>query len=98
MAKGYVVAFYKEVIDADRLAAYAPLASKAIAEAGGRILVRGGRVKALESGIEERSVVIEFDSFEAACTFYDGDAYQAALEALGEGAVVRELRAVEGVD
>ena len=91
MAKGYVVAFYKEVIDADRLAAYAPLASKAI-------LVRGGRVKALESGIEERSVVIEFDSFEAACTFYDGDAYQAALEALGEGAVVRELRAVEGVD
>mgnify|MGYP003986395851 CR=1 FL=1 len=98
MAKAYVIAFYREVKDADRLAAYAPLATKAIAEAGGRILVRGGRVKALESGTEERTVVIEFDSYEAACTYYDGDAYQAALEALGEGAVVREIRAVEGVD
>lgn len=98
MAKGYVIAFYKEVKDADRLAAYAPLATKAIAEAGGRILARGGRVKALEAGIEERTVVIEFDSFETACTYYDGDAYQAALEALGADAVVRELRAVEGAD
>jgi uncharacterized protein (DUF1330 family) len=43
-------------------------------------------------------VVIEFDSFEAACAHYDGAAYQEALQALGDGAVVREVRAVEGVD
>ena len=98
MAKGCIVAFYKEVKDPDRLAAYAPLAGQAIAEADGRILVRGGRVKALEAGIEERTVVIEFDSFETACTYCDGDAYQAALKAHGAGAVVREIRAVEGVD
>jgi len=98
MAKGYIIAFYQSVNDPDRLAEYAPLAGKAIAEAGGRILVRGGQVKALENGVAERTVVIEFDSYDDALNYYAGDAYQAALAALDEGAVVREIRAVEGVE
>jgi uncharacterized protein (DUF1330 family) len=98
MAKGYIIAFYEAVNDAGRLAAYAPLAGKAIEEAGGRILVRGGKVKALENGKEERTVVIEFDSFDTALSYFAGDAYQAALAALGKDAVIREIRAVEGVD
>ena len=98
MPKGYIVAMYREVKDPKRLAAYAELAGKAIKEAGAKILVRGGRVKALESAVEERTVVLEFPSFDAALEYFEGPSYQKALAALGEGAVVRELRAVEGVD
>jgi uncharacterized protein (DUF1330 family) len=41
-------------------------------------------------------VLIEFDSVEQAVAAHDSAAYQAALEALGDGAV-RDLRIVEAV-
>ncbi|MEE2716721.1 MAG: DUF1330 domain-containing protein [SAR324 cluster bacterium] len=98
MPKGYIVAMYREIKDQERLAEYAKLAGQAIEKAGAKALVRGGRVKALESAVEERTVVLEFPSYEAALEYYEGEPYQKALAALGEGAVVRELRAVEGVE
>lgn len=98
MAKGYIIAMYHRIKDADRLAAYALIAGRAIAENGGRILARGGRVKDPESGVDERTVIIEFDSFDAALGHYQSDTYQEALKALGADAVVRDIRVVEGVD
>ena len=44
----------------------------------------------------DRTVLIEFDSVEQAAAVHDSADYQAALAALGNGAV-RDLRIVEGV-
>lgn len=97
MAKSYLVAFYREVSDPAALAAYGELAVPAIKGAGGRFLVRGGRVEAYEHGLKERTVVVEFDSFEQAVATYNSKDFKAALEKLGDGAV-RDVRVVEGVD
>ena len=97
MAKGYWVSCYRAVRNPDALGEYAKLAGPAIEAGGGRFLARGGRVQAYEAGIEERTVVIEFPSFEQAVATHDGEAYRAAVAKL-EGAVERDLRLVEGVD
>jgi uncharacterized protein (DUF1330 family) len=96
MAKGYWVVFYRSVSNPDALAQYAKPATDAILAAGGRFVARGVAVKALEAGIKERSVVIEFDSPAKAIEAYDSPAYQAARKLL-EGAVERDVRILEGV-
>jgi uncharacterized protein (DUF1330 family) len=97
MAKGYWIALYREIRDPDKLAAYAELAGVAIQAGGGRFLARGGAVQAYEQGLEERAVLIEFPSYEAAVATYEGDGYQEALKRLGDAAD-RDLRIVEGLD
>lgn len=92
----YWVSTYLEVTDTDKLRAYAELAGPAITGAGGRFLARGTAAAAYEEGREERTVLIEFDSVEAAVACHDSDAYQEALVALGDGAR-RDLRIVPGV-
>jgi len=96
MAKGYWVSAYHEVHDDTKLGAYAALAGPAIAEGGGTFLARGVAAQAYEAGIAQRTVIIEFESVEAAIACHDSPGYQAALEALGD-AVTRDLRVVEGV-
>jgi uncharacterized protein (DUF1330 family) len=96
MAKAYFVSFYRQIKDPAKLAAYAKLAGPAIEAAGGRFLARGTAEKAYESGLLERSVIIEFDSVAQAVAMHDGPHYQAALEALGDGAV-RDIRIIPGV-
>ena len=96
MAKAYWIAFYREIKDADKLAAYAKLAGPAIQAAGGKFLVRGTPAKTYEAGENQRTVMIEFDSVAAATAAHDSAGYQAALAALGDGAV-RDIRIVEGV-
>jgi uncharacterized protein (DUF1330 family) len=96
MAKAYWVVCYREIKDPAKLAAYGKLAVPAIQEAGGRVLARGTAVKAYESGQLERTVVIEFDSVDQATAAHDTPAYQAALKALGDGAV-RDMRVVPGI-
>jgi uncharacterized protein (DUF1330 family) len=96
MAKAYWIACYRKITDPAKLAAYAQLAGPAILAAGGRFLARGMAAKAYEDGVLERTVLIEFDSIEQATTVHDSDEYQAALAALGDGAV-RDLRIVPGV-
>ena len=97
MAKGYWISAYREIKDATKLAAYAELAAPAVIENGGRFLVRGGQIRAKEDAVEQRTVVVEFDSFDAAVATYESDEYKAALEKLKDG-VVRDFRIVEGVD
>lgn len=97
MAKGYWVSAYRTINDPEKLAAYNALAGAAVQAAGGRLLSAGGRVGAYEAGVEERVVLIEFDSFEQAVAARDGAAYQEALAALGDGAD-RDFRIVEGLD
>ncbi len=96
MAKAYWIACYRSVSDPAALADYAKLAGPAIQAVGGRFLARGVAAKAYEAGLEQRTVVIEFDSVAQAIAAHDSPGYQAALAALGAGAE-RDMRIVEGV-
>lgn len=98
MAKGYWIAFYRAVHDAEKLAAYAKLAGPAIQAAGGKFLARGTAAHAYEAGVLQRTVLVEFPSVSAAAACHDGPAYQEALRVLGKGSVDRDLRIVEGAD
>jgi uncharacterized protein (DUF1330 family) len=95
MAKAYWINTYRSISNPAAMEAYAKLAGPAIQSSGGRFLVRGNPAKAYESGLMQRVVVIEFDSLEQALAAHDTDAYQAALAALGDGAV-RDIRIAEG--
>jgi len=95
MAKGYWVVGYRSIRKPEALAAYAKLAGPAIQAAGGRFLARGTPAKVYEAGLEQRTVVIEFDSVAAAIAAHDSAGYQAALKALGDAAE-RDMRIVEG--
>lgn len=97
MAKAYWIAFYRSIKNPDALAAYAKLAGPAVQAAGGRFLARGMPAKVYEAGLNQRTVMIEFDSVQAAIAAHDSPGYQEALKALGKDSVERELRIVEGV-
>ncbi|MFI5621839.1 DUF1330 domain-containing protein [Nocardioides sp. NPDC051685] len=91
----YWVSVYQEMRDEQKMAAYAALAGPALTAAGGRVIARDLPAKVYEAGINQRTVIIEFDSVEAATAAHDSPAYQEALAALGDG-VVREIRIVPG--
>ena len=95
MPKGYWITLYRSVSNPEALAEYARLAVPPIEAGGGRFLVRGMPTQVVEGGINERTVVIEFDSVQKAIATYQSPAYQAALKAL-DGAAVRDMRFVEG--
>jgi len=97
MPKGYWVSVYRTISDPEKLAAYNELARAAVQAFGGRTLIRGGRVAAYDAGIAERTILVEFDSFEQAVAARESAAYQQALDALAD-AVERDFRIVEGVD
>ena len=96
MAKAYWVNTFRSVRDPQRLAAYIERAGPVMREAGGRFLARGLPARAFESGVVERTVVIEFDSVEQAVAAYESPGYQEALRVLGDGAE-RDLRIIEGL-
>ena len=95
MAKGYWIVCYHSIKNPDALAAYAKLAAPSIQAAGGRYLVRGNPTKVYEGGLNQRTVVIEFDSVQKAIAAHDGAGYQDALKLLGDAAK-RDMRIVEG--
>ena len=97
MPKGYWVSVYRTISDPEKLAAYNELARPAVKAGGGRTFVVGGRVVAHDAGIAERTVLVEFDSFEQAVATRESAAYQEALAALSDG-VERDFRIVEGID
>ena len=92
----YWISIYQEILDEAKLAAYAELAGPALREAGGTFIARGLPEQTYEAGKQTRTVIIEFDSVEAATAAHDGVAYQEALAAL-DGGAVRDLRIVPGV-
>ena len=96
MAKAYWIACYRSIKNPQALADYAKLAAPAIQAAGGKFLVRGAPAKTYEAGLNQRVVVIEFDSVAQATAAHDSKAYQDALKLLGNGAE-RDIRIVEAV-
>lgn len=96
MAKAYWITFYRSISDPAAVAEYARLAGPAIQAAGGKFLARGGVARTYEQGLNQRTVITEYESVEKAIASYESPAYQAALKALGNGAV-RDIRIVEGL-
>ena len=95
MPKGYWVTFYRTISNSDALAAYAKLATPAIEAGGGRFLARGVPAKTYDDAVNERAVVIEFESVEKAIATFESPAYQAATKLL-VGAVDRDVRILHG--
>src|SRR5258708_37505124 len=86
MAKAYWVSTYRSISNPDALAAYAKLAGPALTAAGGRFLARGMAAQVYEAGIQQRTVLLEFDSVEAARAGHDSPAPEEERAALGGGA------------
>ena len=96
MPKAYWIANYRSISNPAAVSAYGELAGPALKAAGGRILARSTPAKTYEHGLNQRIVVIEFDSVAAAVAAYESDAYKTALRVLGNAAD-RDLRIVEGL-
>ena len=96
MPKAYWVVSYRSMKNPEAWMAYARLAVPAIESAGGRFLVRSNPAKIFEAGLNQRVVLVEFDSLDKAIACHDTPAYKDALKALGTGNVERDMRVVEG--
>jgi len=98
MKKGYIVAEVK-VHDVAAFDSYRPLSEAAIAQYGGRFVIRGGAAEVLEGpwSAPQRLIVIEFDSVEQAKHFYYSDEYQAARK-MRENAGEMNMLVVSGVE
>jgi len=95
--KAYWIA-HVDVTDPDQYSQYTQRAPSAFALYGGRILARGGRSEAMEGrSTPQRSVVIEFDSYELAVACYHSALYQEA-RGYREGVALAEVIIVEGVE
>jgi len=96
MKKGYWVVAYRSISDESALRAYGALAVPAVQSFGGRFLTNStSQVQAHEAGLQQRTIVVEFDSYDIALAAHESEAYQQALQALGAGAE-RDYRIVEG--
>jgi uncharacterized protein (DUF1330 family) len=93
----YWISLYREILDEAKVAAYAELAGPALRAAGGTFIARGLPEQTYEAGASTRTVLIEFDSVEAARAAHESPAYQEALAAL-DGGAVRDMRIVPGVE
>jgi len=79
MPRGYFLGEF-EITDPATYELYRAKVPDIISAHGGRILVRGGDPQPFDGTmLQRRFVIVEFDSPEAARTFYYSDAYQAVL-------------------
>ena len=95
MAKAYWVVTYRSMKNEKAWRDYVKIAVPALEAAGGRFLVAGMPAKTWESGMNQRVVLVEFESLQKAIAAHDTPAYKEALRALGDGAE-RDIRVVEG--
>jgi len=96
MKRGYWVVAYRSISDQSAVKAYGALAVPAVQSFGGRFLTGStSQVQAHEAGMQQRTIVVEFDSYDIALAAHKSEAYQKALQTLGSGAE-RDYRIVEG--
>jgi uncharacterized protein (DUF1330 family) len=97
MPKGYWIVCYRSISNPDLVAEYGKLAATALATHGARYLARGAPTKTYEAGLNQRTVVIEFGSVEAAITAHNSPDYQAAMKVLNNAAE-RDFRILGGLE
>ena len=87
---------YRAIADEAAVKAYGALAVPALESFGARFLTRStSQVEPHEAGLQLRTIIVEFDSYDTALAARNSEAYQEALQALGSGAE-RDFRIVEG--
>lgn len=94
--KGYWVV-RGHILDSVEYKKYIELAGSAIKKHSGTFLSRGGKQDEKEGSGYERTVIIEFNSFNEAISCYNSDEYQSALEFVKSSAQ-RLVVITEGVD
>ena len=95
MSKGYVVANIR-VKDQEKFQQFSGMAGPAIKKYGGKVLARGPEADRLEGDVSGIVMMIEFQSKEAANTFYYSEEYQAA-KAAREACSDTDFMIIEGV-
>jgi uncharacterized protein (DUF1330 family) len=96
MPKGYMLSAHRSTANPKKREAYIKLAVPALQKSGGKIIVSTDDVVIKENGIKERTVLIEFDSFDQAIKAYESQDYQEALKAM-DGGADRDFRIFEGL-
>ena len=66
MPKGYILAAHRSPANPKKRNAYIKLALPAIASAGGKFIAQTTDIIAKENGINERTVLVEFETLEKA--------------------------------
>ncbi len=94
--KGYIVCVYENIEDQEVLKNYAVKAKNAVDKYKGNFLIRGGNKITTEGKEFIRTVVIEFESFDAAKNFFYSNEYKAA-HAILSNSVVRNHQIIEGI-
>jgi uncharacterized protein (DUF1330 family) len=79
MPKAYVIA-QADVIDKDAYALYVSGTALAFEKYGAKALARGGKLEIMEGRAHPRAVILEFESFELAKSYYHSDEYQSARQ------------------
>ena len=74
------------VLDPEKLQAYAPLAAVAVEAHGGRYLARGGAHETTEGSNYARNVIVCWPDMATAQKAYHSPEYQNARDVLGDGA------------
>ena len=96
MAKGYWVVRV-DVTDPEQFKLYQAFVGPFLDAHDGRFLVRGGRHAVPEGTARQRTVVVEFPSYEAALRAYDSAEYQGGIDMRQDAAVV-DFVVVEGYE
>jgi uncharacterized protein (DUF1330 family) len=92
----YVIADVREAWDADKLDEYRRRNTEAVANHGGRFVVRGGEHELLEGEWDTlRLVVIEFPDMDAARAWWTSDEYE-AIKPLRRGGSTTNIVLVDG--
>ena len=95
MPKGYLISHIR-VHDKDAFEEFKKLSGAAIAKYNGKVLVRNPSPDHREGGAKGLAILIEFESYEAAKSFYESDTYTEA-RAVREKISDTDLILVEGL-
>ena len=95
MEKGYWVV-RAHIDNLEEYSKYIDIASSIIENHNGRFLIRGGKQTEFEKEGFERTVVVEFNSYDDAIECYKSNEYQSALKYVKNSAL-RLVSVVEGI-
>ena len=93
--KGYWLALYKRIDNAENLKNYSTMVTPIIKSFGGKPLVRGGKYQHLEGENFLRTVIWEFPSYKTAIECHESKEYQSGW-ALAKDTTERNLQIIEG--
>jgi len=96
MKNGYWIVS-ADVTDAEKFKNYATKTPAALAQFGGRFLLRSDSYRLVEGSSRARNAVIEFPSYQAAIDCWESEAYQSA-KLLRVGGAEMDIVIIEGCD